>query len=78
MTDAFVIRDSSSGMPSFFALKVAKDYAANNGWVTTPKDALAFARKADAEAFIEKYLPHLSSVAEPFMANLTELESLNA
>ena len=62
MHSGYVICDRTSGIPSYFSLEVARDFASNSGWSPTADKALGFARKADAEIFMNKYLPHVAPI----------------
>ena len=63
MTNAFVICDRSSGMPSFYSLGIAQNFAAGYGWTPDPKEALCFARETDGQRFMDKFLPHIAPYA---------------
>lgn len=62
---SFVIQRTDDGLPVFFSLKVALDYAApTGGWSGDMKRALQFGRECDVEAFAKSYLKELAPWCE--------------
>lgn len=62
---SFVIQRSDDGLPTFFSLKVARDYAApTGGWSPDIKKALQFGREADVDAFAKAYLKDMAPWCE--------------
>lgn len=62
---SFVIERTDDGLPVYFSLKVARDYAQpGGGWAPEMKHALQFAREADVNAFARVYLKELAPWCE--------------
>lgn len=58
---SYVIQRTDDGLPVFFSLKVARDYASpTGGWSGDMKGALQFARERDVQAFVKAYLKELA------------------
>lgn len=62
--NGFIIRDGDSAPPVFFApaAPVAHMPAAMR-WSQDPAHALAFARKVDAQTFLDVFLPQVAPLA---------------
>lgn len=62
---SFVIQRTDDGLPVFFSLKVARDYAGpSGGWSGDIKHALQFGRDVDANAFAKAYFKELAPWCE--------------
>lgn len=58
---SYVLERTDDGLPVFFSLKVAKDYASpGGGWSRQKRDALRFARESDAVQFAKTYIKDLA------------------
>lgn len=60
---AHLIQQNHDGSPVYFHPKAGLAAGhPSGGWVERPRDALAFARASDAQAYIEAHMPHLQVV----------------
>lgn len=60
--NGFVIEDMAreTAQPVWFSILTAEKTAAAHGWTSEPGEALQFARRTDAEAFVRRYLPNMT------------------
>ena len=69
---SFVIVRTDVGVSTMFSIAAGRDFASPiGGWVSDPAQALQFARKSDAESFLEKLMHY----AAPF-CDVRELSSV--
>jgi hypothetical protein len=58
---SYVIERTDDGVPVYFSLKVARDYASpTGGWSQDMRKALQFGRVCDTEAFANAYLKDMA------------------
>lgn len=58
---SYVLERTDDGMPVYFSLKVARDFASpGGGWAREKKNALQFARECDALQFATIYIKELA------------------
>lgn len=66
---AHLIATNHDGLQRFYSPGAGRGIGAGGGWTENAREGLAFARKVDAEKFLEYHLPHVQPIA-----NVVEME----
>jgi hypothetical protein len=59
---AFLIVNNQDGVPRFLSPTAGRSSGGGAGWIEKADEALAFARRRDAQTYLEFHVPHIAPI----------------